>query len=257
MIVFGPVSPNRTRSRLLLVTLSVLLGGVIASASYLMVTDRFQGTALSNLSLSVPDTKGRSGDALAKPPAYFGQTSAPAPGGPVSGSPAPTSSSAAPTSSSAPPSSSSAAAEPPAQTSEAPKPTPSKAQETPRSQDSSLAGQVIDLVNAERADAGCSPVSNESHLAAAAQGHSDDMSARNYFSHTTPEGVTFDQRIRAAGYDKPGAENIAKGQSNAAKVMDAWMNSEGHRANILNCKLKKIGVGVNTKGMYWTQNFGY
>ncbi|KZB85267.1 CAP domain-containing protein [Amycolatopsis regifaucium] len=231
---------------------------MIASASYLMVTDRFQGTALSNLSLSVPDTKGRPGDALAKPPAYFGQTSAPAPGGTAPGTSAPTSSSEAPTSSSAaPPNSSSAPAEPPAQTSEAPKPTPSKAPEPPRPQDSSLAAQVIDLVNAERADAGCSPVSNESHLAGAAQGHSDDMSARDYFSHTTPEGVTFDQRIRAAGYDKPGAENIAKGQSTAAKVMDAWMNSEGHRANILNCKLKKIGVGVNTKGMYWTQNFGY
>ncbi|MFD5090853.1 CAP domain-containing protein [Amycolatopsis thailandensis] len=229
---------------------------MIASASYLMVTDRFQGTALSNLSLSVPDTKGRPGEALAKPPAYFGQTTSAAPDGSAPGSAAPTSSSAAPTSSSAPPSSSSAEAEPP-KPSETPKPTPSKAQDPPRSQDSSLAGQVIELVNSERADAGCSPVSNESHLAAAAQGHSDDMSARNYFSHTTPEGTTFDQRIRAAGYDKPGAENIAKGQSNAAKVMDAWMNSEGHRANILNCKLKKIGVGVNTKGMYWTQNFGY
>ncbi|WET83395.1 CAP domain-containing protein [Amycolatopsis sp. QT-25] len=231
---------------------------MIASASYLMVTDRFQGTALSNLSLSVPDTKGNSGDALAKPPSHFGQTPAPALGGPASGSPAPTTSSAAPTSSSAsPPSSASASAEPSAQPSEAPKPTPSKAPEPPRAQDGSLAAQVVDLVNAERAEAGCSPVSNESRLTAAAQGHSDDMSARNYFSHTTPEGVTFDQRIRAAGYDKPGAENIAKGQSNAAKVMAAWMNSEGHRANILNCKLKKIGVGVNTKGMYWTQNFGY
>ncbi|MEV6909527.1 CAP domain-containing protein [Amycolatopsis sp. NPDC051071] len=230
---------------------------MIASASYLMVTDRFQGTALSNLSLSVPDTKGRPGDALAKPPAYFGQTTAPAPGGPAAGSPVPPSSSEAPTSSFAPPSSSSAPAEPPAEASEAPKPTPSKAPVPPRSSDNSAAGQVIDLVNAERADAGCSPVGNEPHLAAAAQGHSDDMSARDYFSHTTPEGTTFDQRIRAAGYSKPGAENIAKGQSSAAKVMDAWMNSEGHRANILNCKLTKIGVGLNTKGMYWTQNFGY
>ncbi len=221
-----------------------------------MVTDRFEGTALSNLSLSVPDTKGRAGDSLAKPPSYFGQTSSPAPGAPGSGSPAPTSSET-PTSSSAPPSSSSAPAPPPAPEPEKPAPVPSKAPAPPRSSDSSLAGQVIDLVNAERADAGCSPVSNESHLAAAAQGHSDDMAARNYFSHTTPEGVTFDQRIRAAGYDKPGAENIAKGQTTPAKVMDAWMNSEGHRANILNCKLKKIGVGVATKGMVWTQNFGY
>ncbi len=223
-----------------------------------MVTDRFEGTALSNLSLSVPDTKGRSGDALAKPPAYSGQTSSPLPGDPAPGSAVPPpASSEAPTSSSAPPSSSSAAAEPPAPTPEAPKPSPGKTPEPPRSSDNSAAAQVIALVNQERAGAGCAPVSNESHLAAAAQGHSDDMSERNYFSHTTPEGTTFDQRIRAAGYGKPGAENIAKGQSTAAKVMDAWMNSEGHRANILNCKLTKIGVGLNTKGMYWTQNFGY
>lgn len=112
-------------------------------------------------------------------------------------------------------------------------------------------------MNQKRAEEGCAPVSDESHLADAAQGHSDDMSARNYFSHTTPEGVTFDQRIRNAGYSKPGAENIAKGQRTPAQVMDAWMNSSGHRANILNCKLTKIGIGVATNGWYWTQNFGY
>jgi uncharacterized protein YkwD len=87
--------------------------------------------------------------------------------------------------------------------------------------------------------------------------HSDDMSTRNYFSHTTPEGVPFDHRIRNAGYSRPGAENIAKGSTTAAQTMQLWMNSHGHRANILNCKLTKLGVGVATAGWYWTQDFGY
>jgi uncharacterized protein YkwD len=84
------------------------------------------------------------------------------------------------------------------------------------------------------------------------------MSTRNYFSHTTPEGVPFDHRIRNAGYSRPGAENIAKGSTTAAQTMQLWMNSHGHRANILNCKLTKLGVGVATAGWYWTQDsFGY
>ena len=112
-------------------------------------------------------------------------------------------------------------------------------------------------MNRERAKAGCAPVSSESHLAAAAQGHSDDMSTRNYFSHTTPEGVPFDHRIRNTGYSRPGAENIAKGSTTAAQTMQLWMNSHGHRANILNCKLTKLGVGVATAGWYSTQDFGY
>ena len=61
------------------------------------------------------------------------------------------------------------------------------------------------------------------------------MAARNYFSHTTPEGVTFDQRIKTAGYPQPGAENIAKGQRSAQQVMNDWMGSDGHRRNIENC----------------------
>ncbi|WP_370542062.1 CAP domain-containing protein [Amycolatopsis sp. FDAARGOS 1241] len=120
-----------------------------------------------------------------------------------------------------------------------------------------MTGQVVDLVNKERAKAGCAPVDEESHLDTAAQDHSDDMSARNYFSHDTPEGKHFDERIRDAGYDKPGAENIAKGATSAKQVMQLWMNSSGHRANILNCQLTKLGVGVNTSGWYWTQDFGY
>jgi uncharacterized protein YkwD len=112
-------------------------------------------------------------------------------------------------------------------------------------------------VNEARAQAGCAPVTAESHLTNAAQEHSDDMSARNYFSHDTPEGVTFDKRIEAAGYAQPGAENIAEGSTSAQQTMQLWMNSSGHRQNILNCSLTKLGVGVATDGWYWTQDFGY
>jgi len=83
------------------------------------------------------------------------------------------------------------------------------------------------------------------------------MASRDYFSHDTPEGVTFDQRIKKAGYATPGGENIAKGQRTAQQVMTDWMNSAGHKANILNCKFTVIGVGVNTTAWTWTQDFGF
>jgi uncharacterized protein YkwD len=101
------------------------------------------------------------------------------------------------------------------------------------------------------------PISVDDRLTASAQKHSTDMANRDYFSHTTPEGVTFDQRIKAAGYPRPGAENIAKGQRSAEDVMESWMRSDGHRRNILNCDYTKIGVGVDTNGFLWTQNFGF
>lgn len=116
---------------------------------------------------------------------------------------------------------------------------------------------VVDLVNDERAKAGCEPLKTDPKLAQAAQDHSTDMAERDYFDHTTPEGLTFADRIVNAGYPTPGAENIAVGQQNAEQVMDGWMNSDGHRANILNCDLKTIGVGLDQDGMYWTQDFGY
>nr|CEL19277.1 Transporter [Kibdelosporangium sp. MJ126-NF4]CTQ94924.1 Transporter [Kibdelosporangium sp. MJ126-NF4] len=116
---------------------------------------------------------------------------------------------------------------------------------------------VIEKVNKERKSAGCQPVAKNSALTTAAQRHTDDMSKRDYFSHTTPEGVTFDKRIKNAGYPRPGAENIAKGATTATKVMSMWMKSAGHRQNILNCSLKKIGVGLAKDGWYWTQDFGY
>jgi uncharacterized protein YkwD len=65
--------------------------------------------------------------------------------------------------------------------------------------------------------------------------------------------------MRAEGYSEPGAENIARGQSHPHAVMQAWMNSPGHRANILGAEFARIGIGVHlgTDGPWWTQNFGY
>jgi uncharacterized protein YkwD len=138
----------------------------------------------------------------------------------------------------------------PPQTTEAPPPATTKP-------DSSAQDQVVALTNAERQQAGCGPLTVDADITAAAQGHATDMANRDYFEHTTPEGVTFDQRIRNAGYSRPGAENIAKGASSAAQVMDLWMNSAGHRANILNCDLNTIGVALDRDGFYWVQDFGF
>ncbi len=120
----------------------------------------------------------------------------------------------------------------------------------------SVEDQVINLVNGKRADAGCKSVSVDSRLSSSAKAHSADMAKRAYFDHTTPDGVTFSQRISKAGYPSPGAENIAMGYQTAQQVMDGWMKSDGHKANILNCSNKTIGVAVDANGYYWTQDFG-
>ncbi|MFF4243327.1 sigma-70 family RNA polymerase sigma factor [Streptomyces sp. NPDC001822] len=123
----------------------------------------------------------------------------------------------------------------------------------------SAADEVIALVNTARSKAGCSPVTGNSKLTTAASRHSADMVARDYFSHTSPDGTDPGARITAAGYRwSTYGENIAKGQQTPESVMDAWMNSEGHRANILNCAFKEIGIGRedSSGGPVWTQNFG-
>ncbi|QIY60820.1 sigma-70 family RNA polymerase sigma factor [Streptomyces sp. RPA4-2] len=119
--------------------------------------------------------------------------------------------------------------------------------------------QVVALVNKERATAGCGPLTEDAQLEKAAQAHSDDMAARNFFEHTNPDGADPGQRITAAGYRwSTYGENIAQGQQTPEAVMESWMNSPGHRANILNCAFKNIGVGVHkgSGGPWWTQDFG-
>lgn len=162
--------------------------------------------------------------------------------------PAPTTSTTAPTTTTAPTSSTKSAEPPPPATSSPPASPPGSPGQI---------SKVVDLVNQARADAGCNPLQVNDALTTAANKHSADMAERDYFAHTTPEGVTFDERIKTAGYGLPGAENIARGQKNADQVMKDWLNSPGHRANILNCQLKVIGVGLATNGNYWTQDFGF
>ncbi|CAM5273451.1 sigma-70 family RNA polymerase sigma factor [Streptomyces griseomycini] len=119
------------------------------------------------------------------------------------------------------------------------------------------AAQVLSITNSERSKAGCGPVTLDDRLARAAQLHSEDMSANDYFSHTGKNGSSFADRAKDQGHPSPGAENIARGQNSAASVMQAWMDSPGHRANILNCSLRTLGVGVVTSDWTWTQVFGY
>ncbi|MFJ1758174.1 sigma-70 family RNA polymerase sigma factor [Kitasatospora sp. NPDC088134] len=140
-----------------------------------------------------------------------------------------------------------------------PAPAASSTAATAAKRSADLGQQVLDLVNSQRAQAGCGPVRANGQLATAAQRHSDDMAARNFFDHTNPDGAGPQQRIDAAGYRWSGwGENIARGQKDPAAVMDSWMNSPGHRANILNCKFTELGVGIHlgAGGPWWTQDFG-
>ena len=123
----------------------------------------------------------------------------------------------------------------------------------------SARAQILTLVNQQRQTAGCQPLTASSSLDTLAQHFSDDMAARGFFDHTDPDGNTPWDRAKKLGITNLGGENIARGQADAQAVMDAWMNSPGHRANILNCEYKTLGVGIHfgTGGPWWTQDFGY
>ena len=115
---------------------------------------------------------------------------------------------------------------------------------------------MLALVNAERAAAGCGALSADSGLASVARAHSADMRDRGFFDHVNLDGLDPFDRAERAGISAR-AENLAYGQPDPAAVMDAWMNSAGHRANILNCSLTRLGVGVaeGAGGPWWTQLF--
>lgn len=122
------------------------------------------------------------------------------------------------------------------------------------------AAEVITLTNSERTRAGLPPLSADPRLTAAAQGHSADMVARAFYAHTSPDGGEPWHRAAAAGSThRSVGENIACGQRSAAEVVRGWMNSPGHRANILTPGFTHIGVGFvggGAAGTYWTQLFG-
>jgi uncharacterized protein YkwD len=122
-----------------------------------------------------------------------------------------------------------------------------------------LVQQVFALVNQERAAVGVAPLTYDAEAERAALAHTEDMVERGFFDHVTPapESWTPGERLQmtgASGYSRTG-ENIATGQRTAAAVMQAWMNSPGHRANILDPLFTHIGVGVTTSGPTWAQVF--
>lgn len=162
---------------------------------------------------------------------------------------------------------SSESASPSRTASKSPSPTKSETSEPTRSAkptataDAATAAEaeVLRLVNQERAQAGCRPLTNDPELAKLAGDYSQDMAERGFFDHTDPDGNDPWERAQEYGIADLGGENIARGQANAQSVMDAWMNSEGHRANILNCDFRTLGVGAHFAdgGPWWTQNFGF
>jgi uncharacterized protein YkwD len=121
---------------------------------------------------------------------------------------------------------------------------------------------IVKLVNAERAKAGLQPLVAVPALNTAAQAHAVDMASQDYFDHTSLDGRTYVQRVAKTGYRYITlGENIAAGGATPAATMRQWMNSPGHRANILSAAYKEIGVGYARKAdssfqHYWVQDFG-
>lgn len=138
-------------------------------------------------------------------------------------------------------------------------------QETPGTNDPAMQGdqsvieEVVRLTNEERQNNGLSELQLDPKLSSVAQRKSVDMADNNYFSHTSPTyGSPFDMLEQYDVSYTTAAENIAAGQQSAESVVRNWMNSEGHRANILNGNMTHIGVGYEDSGSmnpYWTQMF--
>ncbi|MCY1136598.1 CAP domain-containing protein [Actinoplanes sp. Pm04-4] len=137
--------------------------------------------------------------------------------------------------------------------------TPTTQPPAPEGGSSDTVTEVIRLVNAERSKAGCGALTGDARLHRSAKKHSDRQAAQETMSHQLPGEASMGDRVSAEGYRWGGvAENVAAGYQTPAAVMEGWMNSAGHKANILNCGYKNIGVGVTKSGKgtrYWTQNF--
>lgn len=134
---------------------------------------------------------------------------------------------------------------------------PGKTPEPPvETEENSIILEVVKFTNNERAKHGLAPLEVHDELMNSAQIKSDDMSTNDYFSHQSPTyGSPFDLMKKLGITYRAAGENIAMGQRTAEEVVEAWMNSEGHRANILNSNFTHIGVGYAPDGRYWTQQF--
>ncbi|MFF2950083.1 sigma-70 family RNA polymerase sigma factor [Kitasatospora sp. NPDC057965] len=231
---------------------TVLAGGtaaVLAAATLAMVWPQYSGpgdpapeTTTPAAALDAPDRTASTPSAPAPPP--------PAPAAPSPSTPP--SATAVPAPADPPPAPTGPALTPTASASSA---RPSTAPAVPANPER----QLVDLVNAERARRGCAPLRIDPKLRAAAQKHSEDMAARNFFDHVAPDGSRTDTRLTAAGYRwSQWGENLDRGPSTPAVVFSRWMDGGIHQSNMLDCAFKDVGIGVATGpgGPYWTQDLG-
>ncbi|WP_030195089.1 CAP domain-containing protein [Streptomyces sp. NRRL S-87] len=218
---------------------------------------------LKSLVDSGASTRAKARSKTAEPTRSASPSASPSPSGSASAKPSPKPSPVKATPKAAPKATKTAAPRTAAPRTAAPKtvaPTPSRTAEAPVQESASaVEAAVLTLVNQERARAGCGPVRQNPPLAALAGAFSKDMAVRGFFDHTDPDGRNPWDRANAVGIGGLGGENIARGQGDAAAVMAAWMNSPGHRENILNCEFRTLGVGVYLApgGPWWTQDFGF
>jgi len=133
----------------------------------------------------------------------------------------------------------------------------------PRDAPSGVNEQVLALVNEQRVAHGLQPLAYNEALGNAAQMYADTLASANHWSHTEPDGSTFEQRAASAGYTRWLflAENLAAGYQEPREIVDGWMRSPGHRANILSAEATEAGVGHAYRGgtrfgHYWTLEFG-
>lgn len=116
--------------------------------------------------------------------------------------------------------------------------------------------QVITLTNQERSKQGLTPLKADWELSRVARHKSEDMAVNKYFSHQSPKyGSPFDMMKQFGINYRSAGENIAQGQRSPEEVVQSWMNSSGHRANILSTTFTHIGVGYSQNGNLWTQQF--
>ncbi|MEU4746637.1 CAP domain-containing protein, partial [Actinosynnema sp. NPDC023658] len=99
----------------------------------------------------------------------------------------------------------------------------------------------------------------DERLRRSARRHSADMARRRVLAHRLPGWPDPFERMLAEGFPHPGGENVAFGQETAVRVVEAWMRSAPHRANVLHAEFAEVGVGLllDATGHWWTQNFGY
>lgn len=122
--------------------------------------------------------------------------------------------------------------------------------------ESTQAREILKLVNEEREKQGVKPLELSDKLTSIANTKAADMQNNNYFSHTSPTyGSPFDMLQHFGVHYTSAGENIAQGQKTAREVMNAWLNSSGHRANILNANYTQLGVGYEESGAHWVQLF--